>query len=96
MDHGENIKVEEHKDLVKFKTNVGLLLFAIYGTVYAVFVLINTIWPSVMKVPVILGMNLAVFYGYSLIILAVVMSLIYNAICTKKEKMYEAKKGAKK
>lgn len=96
MDHGENIKVEEHEDLVEFKTRIGIYLFVAYGIIYTLFVLLNTVLPASMKIIVLYGMNLAVFYGFSLIILAIIMSVIYNIICTKKEKEFAAREGDKK
>jgi len=43
-------------------------------------------------------LNLAVSYGFGLILLAIIMGLAYNAVCTKKEKEYEmlAKKAEPK
>ncbi|MBZ0298914.1 MAG: DUF485 domain-containing protein [Anaerolineae bacterium] len=64
---------------------MGLILFAAYGLVYAGFVAINTINPKAMGQVVFAGLNLAVVYGFGLIILAIVMGLIYNAICTRAE-----------
>ncbi|MBN2653225.1 MAG: DUF485 domain-containing protein [Spirochaetales bacterium] len=93
MDHGPNVKVDEHVDLVKYKTKVGIILFAVYTVVYSIFVLINTISPKAMEVAVMLGLNLAVFYGFFLIILAVIMGLVYNSICTKIEKKFSKEKG---
>jgi len=68
-----------------YKTRVGLILFAIYATAYAVFVLINTFTPAVMGQVFLAGLNLAVIYGFGLIILAVVMGLIYNIMCSRAE-----------
>ncbi len=68
-----------------FKTRLGLSLFAVYGLVYASFVAINVINPKAMGQIVFDGLNLAVVYGFGLIILAIVMGLIYNAICTRAE-----------
>jgi uncharacterized membrane protein (DUF485 family) len=31
------------------------------------------------------GLNLAIVYGFGLIVLAIIMGLIYNHLCTKKE-----------
>jgi uncharacterized membrane protein YciS (DUF1049 family) len=31
------------------------------------------------------GLNLAVFYGFGLILSAIIMGIIYNAICTRYE-----------
>ena len=67
------------------KTRVGLILVVIYGLIYAGFVAINTIFPKSMGIVIFAGLNLAVVYGFGLIILAIVMGLIYNAICTRAE-----------
>lgn len=74
-----------HDAASAFKTRVGLILFAIYGLVYVGFVVINTFSPGVMGKIVLAGLNLAVVYGFGLIILAIVMGLIYNVICTRAE-----------
>ena len=68
-----------------FKTRVGLILFVIYGLVYVGFVAINTINPTAMGQVIFGGLNLAVVYGFGLIILAIVMGLIYNVMCTRAE-----------
>ena len=39
---------------------------------------------------VVFGLNLAVFYGFGLIIIALVLALIYNKLCTDKERKAEA------
>jgi len=69
-----------------FKSKVGLILFGLYSLIYAGFVFINTLSPKTMEVKVVLGLNLAVFYGFGLIILAIIMGIIYNHYCTKMEK----------
>ncbi len=68
-----------------FKTRIGLILFAIYGLIYVGFVLINTFSPQTMGQIVLAGLNLAVVYGFGLIILAIVMGLIYSVICSRAE-----------
>jgi uncharacterized membrane protein (DUF485 family) len=70
---------------VAYKTRVGIVLFVIYGLVYAGFVAINTINPQAMGQIVFAGLNLAIVYGFGLIILAIVMGLIYNIMCTRAE-----------
>ena len=77
---------EQEEDLASpFKTKVGLRLFIIYALVYVAFVLINTFSPRAMGWVIWAGLNMAVLYGFGLIILAVVMGLIYNVICTRAE-----------
>lgn len=68
-----------------YKAKIGLILFAIYGLTYVGFVLINTFDPQAMGQIVLAGLNLAVVYGFGLIILAIVMGLIYNVICSRAE-----------
>lgn len=74
-----------HDAASAFKARLGLILFAIYGLVYAGFVAINTFSPSTMGQIALAGLNLAVVYGFGLIILAIVMGLIYNVICSRAE-----------
>ena len=68
-----------------YKAKLGIYLFIVYCIVYAGFVAINTVSPKLMGVIVFAGLNLAVVYGFGLIILAIVMGLIYNAMCTAAE-----------
>ncbi len=68
-----------------YKTRIGLILFAIYGSFYAGFVAINAISPQAMGQIVFEGLNLAVVYGFGLIILAIVMGLIYHVMCVRAE-----------
>ena len=69
----------------EYKASLGLKLFALYGAIYLGFILINVLKPELMKTEALFGVNLAIIYGFGLIILAVVMGLIYNYVCTKKE-----------
>ena len=72
------------------KKKIGIRMFMAYGVVYAGFVLINTFIPKLMGKKVVFGLNLAVTYGFGLIVLAIVAGLIYNSICTRKEDEMEA------
>ena len=69
-----------------YKMRLGLLLFFVYAAIYAGFVAINLISPISMEATIIFGLNLAVTYGFGLIIFALVLALIYNSMCVKKEK----------
>lgn len=93
MDHGPNIQTEDFGS--EYKTKVGLILFAVYGLFYLGFVLINTFAPRSMAMPVFLGINLAVTFGMGLIVLAIILGLVYNRLCTKKEDQLRAEKAAK-
>jgi len=69
-----------------YKTRLGVWMFIIYCVVYAGFVFTNVFTEGkAMQVIVFSGLNLAVVYGVGLIVFALVLALIYNWLCTKKE-----------
>lgn len=61
-------------------SRAGLTLFLIYCAVYLGFVLINTFDPDRMQTASLGGLNLSIVYGFALIALAVVLSLIYGLL----------------
>ena len=75
------------------KTRMGLWLFALYCLLYGGFVAINTWKPKLMESDGLFGTNLAVTYGFGLIIFAIVLGLIYNALCTRLENRLNAPAG---
>ena len=79
-----------HDPAAPFKMRLGVFMFVIYTIVYVGFVAINVIKPILMEKLIFLGLNLAVVYGFSLIILAMALALIYNHVCTKEEKRLAA------
>lgn len=81
----------EKDHAIAYKTRLGVQMFFAYALVYAGFVLINIINPVLMEKEIIFGLNLAVVYGFGLIILSLVMALIYNYLCIKKEKALNGK-----
>ncbi len=84
MDHGPAVKLAKD-NASGIKSKLGVVLFIVYLLIYSGFVAINTVSPKTMGATVFAGLNLAVVYGFGLIILAIVMGLIYNAICTSLE-----------
>lgn len=85
MLHEPATQVHEDERVSRAKAKLGLWLFAAYCLVYAGFVALNTFWPRLLGNRGLLGTNLAVTYGFGLIVLAIVMGLIYNALCTRIE-----------
>ena len=83
MGHGPAVKLGKD-DATSYKTKLGVKMFLIYTVVYASFVIINTTNPKVMEL-IIFGQTAAVIWGFGLIILALVMALFYNHLCTKAE-----------
>ncbi len=77
---------DEGADLaLDYRTRIGVLFFIFYALVYMIFVVINLVSPLLMENVVLFGMNLAVSYGIGLIIFAILLALIYNRMCAKKE-----------
>ncbi|MEM6978655.1 MAG: DUF485 domain-containing protein [Planctomycetota bacterium] len=56
----------------------GLLLFVLYALFYVGFVLINAFTPELMERVIVRGLNLATVYGFALIIVAVLLSLMHG------------------
>lgn len=63
---------------------IGLKLFVLYLAAYGVFVALNAFWPDVMKTPAIAGVNLAIVYGFGLIVGAFVLAVIYAVMSEDK------------
>jgi len=84
MLHEPAAKVE--KDAASdWKAKLGIKLFWLYFIIYAGFVGIAVFAAETMKMEVLAGANLAIIYGLALIIFAIILGLIYNYLCTKKE-----------
>ena len=84
MDHGPAVELGvDHA--AKRKTRLGIWMFIFYTIVYGVFVAIGVLNYEAMSSIVFGDLNLAVTYGFGLIILAIIMGLIYNWRCTKIE-----------
>ncbi len=60
---------------------LGLQLFTVYLVLYAGFVGLNAFAPEKMESTPVAGLNLAILYGFGLIIGALVLSLIYGVLC---------------
>jgi uncharacterized membrane protein (DUF485 family) len=95
MDHGPAVEWKEDKSLM-YKEKIGVFLFIIYCIIYFGFIIINTVAPKLMELKMFLGLNLAVVYGFGLIIIAIIMGLIYNHLCTKKENELNKDDGGEK
>lgn len=84
MLHGPAAKVG--KDPASgYKMRIGAWLFLVYLIIYIGFVAINVLSPLMMDKTIIFGLNLAVTYGFGLIVIALILALIYNHMCIIKE-----------
>ena len=79
-----------------YKANLGVVMFIIYSLIYAGFVLLNVISPVSMEMEVLLDMNLACVYGFSLIVIALIQALIYDFMCRKQEEILNKNEGGGK
>ncbi len=68
-----------------YKMHLGIRMFAFYALFYASFVAINLLSPLTMGAIVFAGLNLATVYGFTLIIVALIAALVYDALCRRKE-----------
>jgi uncharacterized membrane protein (DUF485 family) len=89
MEHGPATKWGDEKS-VPFKIKLGLWMFSFYLLLYGGFIVINVVNPKLMSID-IGSLNLAIVYGFSLIIIALIMALIYNFLSTGFEKKYNKK-----
>ncbi len=64
---------------------IGLRLFTIYLVLYVGFVFLSAFWPGVMEKEPIDGVNLAILYGFALIIAALVLALVYGWMCRNED-----------
>jgi uncharacterized membrane protein (DUF485 family) len=70
----------------EYKTRLGVWMFVVYALIYGGFLAINLIDPKIMaRITGVFGLNVAVVYGFGLIIFALILALIYNWLCTRKE-----------
>ncbi|MFP4381632.1 MAG: DUF485 domain-containing protein [Candidatus Sumerlaeia bacterium] len=76
---------QEVDNAMQYKTRLGVWMFIVYGLIYAAFVAINLTNPLLMEKKILFGMNLATVYGFGLIVVALIMALIYNALCGRQE-----------
>jgi uncharacterized membrane protein (DUF485 family) len=76
---------DHHPETVSRNARNGLLLFAVYVILYLGFVLLNTFKPEMMQKPFLMGVNLAIVYGIGLIVAALVLALVYMALCRPKQ-----------
>jgi uncharacterized membrane protein (DUF485 family) len=64
--------------MVYRNARLGLLLFGIYLVLYGGFVFLNAFSPQTMERTPLAGVNLAILYGFGLIVAALVLALIYG------------------
>ncbi len=61
---------------------IGLVMFVVYLLFYGGFVGLNAFAPQTMAQTPLWGINLAILYGFALILVAFVLSLLYGLLCS--------------
>ena len=64
-----------------YNARVGLVLFVIYLILYGGFGFLNAFAAETMEATPLAGVNLAILYGFGLILAALVLALFYGWIC---------------
>jgi uncharacterized membrane protein (DUF485 family) len=82
--NGPAAKLGADKAAIK-KSKLGVIFFVAYTLVYSGFVFIGVVNPDIMGLHVFGKQNLSIIYGFGLIVLAIVMGFIYNALCIRME-----------
>ncbi len=84
MGHGPSTDWKVEKSGA-YKSKTGLIMFAIFTPIYLVFVIMSVVSPSFMATD-IGDLNLSIVYGFGLIVLAIILAVIYNHLCSIKER----------
>jgi len=66
-------------------SRIGMVLFTFYLLLYGGFVFLNTFSPETMEATPWMGVNVAILYGFGLIIAAFVLALIYGVLSRSAE-----------
>ncbi|WP_339747872.1 DUF485 domain-containing protein [uncultured Rubinisphaera sp.] len=74
---------------------IAMTLFVIYLIFYSGFMLINVFTPQWMEWTPLAGVNLAIWYGFGLIGLAIFLAFLYGSLCrpVKSTSVEKSKEG---
>lgn len=76
-------KEQEDADVIAHNTRMGVIFFTVYVLFYGGFMALSAFAPDKMSQPFLGGVNLAVVYGFTLIVVALVLALLYMQVCRK-------------
>ncbi len=60
---------------------LAIVFFSLYLLLYAGFILLNIAAPEVMEWQPWAGVNLAIWYGFGLIFVAIILAFLYGSLC---------------
>ena len=76
---------DENPETISRNSKHGLLLFAVYLIFYAGFMGLNAFKPEVMAQVLPGGINIALWYGMGLIVVALLLALVYMYLCAERD-----------
>ncbi len=82
---------DEHPELAVRNASSGILLFAFYSAIYAAFVALAAFSPQTIAQATPLGPNVAILYGFGLILGAFLLALLYMVLCNRNAQQIERK-----
>jgi uncharacterized membrane protein (DUF485 family) len=91
---GSSAAHDDHPEVSAANARAGLVLFFVYLAFYAGFMGLATFAPQAMGRPAVLGVNVAITYGMGLIVGALVVAVLYMAICGRNARRLGALEGA--
>jgi uncharacterized membrane protein (DUF485 family) len=81
-DHGPSTHVEtETEQMAARNARIGRVLFAVYLVAYVGYMMLVAFVPETLRRVTPPGVNVAVSYGFSLIVGALVLALLYAWMC---------------
>ncbi|MFH1022023.1 MAG: DUF485 domain-containing protein [Planctomycetota bacterium] len=80
---GQAPREQEDAAVVAYNTRMGVLLFVVYIVFYGGFMALSAFRPDIMSRPCLGGANLAVVFGFALIVVAILLALVYMKVCRK-------------
>lgn len=92
MLHEPAVTLKEDKSS-KAKSKLGIKLFFVYFFLYSGFVALAVTFPELLSVQVVFGLNLAITYGFGLILLAIIMGFVYHLVCSRLEDKFNEKEA---
>ena len=84
-DANDRPRDDDHPEISARNARYGLWLFAVYVVLYAGFMGLSAFEPQLMSKTPFGGVNLAIIYGFGLIVAALVLALIYMVLCRARE-----------